>query len=153
MSVSIQRESIEISLEYDRLVGEAPGGAVATFTGYVREQTDDNLVASLEIEHYPEMAIRILEDLGRSAADFFNLDKWRIAHRFGELSVAENIVWVGTVASHRGNALSACEFIMDSLKTDAPFWKREKGPAMHRWVMPRGTDQLRRKRWDTQENM
>ena len=79
MSVSIQRESIEISLEYDRLVGEAPGGAVATFTGYVREQADDNLVASLEIEHYPEMAIRILEDLGRSAEDIFKLDKWRLS--------------------------------------------------------------------------
>ena len=109
------------------MVGDRPGAAVATFTGYVRDHSDERPVGTLELEHYPEMAQRVLAELGEEAASRYGLSRWRIVHRFGVLGVSESIVWVGAVADHRGDAISACELIMDSLKTDAPFWKREEG--------------------------
>ena len=153
MTISIQREPIDPTLEYDRLVGESPGPAVATFTGYVRDHADDRQVCMLELEHYPEMASRVLKDLGCKATLQFDLSNWRIVHRFGELKVEESIVWVGAMADHRGEAISACEFMLDTLKTDAPFWKREIGPAGKSWVSSRTVDLRRRARWLSQENL
>lgn len=149
MSVSLQAGPIDIAGEYDRLVGAIPGAAVATFTGYVRDYSGQHAVSLLELEHYPEMAQAVLEELGAQAADRFGLSAWRIVHRFGVLSVSESIVWVGAMADHRGEAISACEFMMDTLKTDAPFWKREQGPAGEAWVATRDVDEQRRARWVT----
>ena len=151
MSVSLQAEAIDVTAEYAQLVGDRPGAAVATFTGYVRDHSDERPVATLELEHYPEMARKVLEDLGQSAAERFGLSSWRIVHRFGRLAVRETIVWVGAVADHRGEAISACEFMMDTLKTDAPFWKREEGPAGEQWVASRNSDTERRARWQSGE--
>jgi len=148
MSVSIQAESIDVAAEYAALVGEAPGAAVATFTGYVRDHTGDKAVGALELEHYPEMALTVLQGLGQQAVKRFGLSNWRIVHRFGLLPVSETIAWVGAVADHRGEAISACEFMMDTLKTDAPFWKREQGPEGARWVATRAQDGERRARWE-----
>lgn len=148
MSVSLQAEPIDIAAEYAVLVGEAPGAAVATFTGYVRDHAGENPVGVLELEHYPEMALTVLQSLGRQAAERFELINWRMVHRFGILPVSETIVWVGAVADHRGEAISACEFMMDTLKTDAPFWKREQGPEGARWVASRAQDGERRARWE-----
>jgi molybdopterin synthase catalytic subunit len=139
MSVSLQAEPIDVAAEYAVLVGETPGAAVATFTGYVRDHTGDKAVGALELEHYPEMALTVKR---------FGLSNWRIVHRFGLLPVSETIVWVGAVADHRGEAISACEFIMDTLKTDAPFWKREQGPEGAHWVATRAQDGERRARWE-----
>ena len=147
MTVSVQAEPINIGDEYAALVGDAPGAAVATFTGYVRDHTGDNPVSVLHLEHYPEMAVKVLQSLGQEALARFGLLEWRIVHRFGSLSVGETIVWVGAVADHRGEAISACEFMMDTLKTDAPFWKREQGPGGDHWVTNRERDSERRDRW------
>ena len=151
MSVALQSEAIDVAAEYAQLVGESPGAAVATFTGYVRDHSDQHAVTELELEHYPEMARKVLEDLGHSAVERFGLSRWRIVHRFGQLAVLDTIVWVGAVADHRGEAISACEFMMDTLKTDAPFWKREQGPAGDQWVASRDNDTARRARWQSGE--
>jgi molybdopterin synthase catalytic subunit len=95
MTVSIQREPIDVASEYAQLVGPRPGAAVATFTGYVRDHSDAHAVSQLELEHYPEMALKVLMALGERAADQFGLSRWRIVHRYGLLDVAETIVWVG----------------------------------------------------------
>ena len=145
--MSLQSEAIDVAAEYAQLVGDSPGAAVATFTGYVRDHSDQHAVTDLELEHYPEMARKVLEDLGQSAAERFGLSSWRIVHRFGRLAVLETIVWVGAVADHRGEAISACELMMDTLKTDAPFWKREQGPEGAHWVATRAQDGERRARW------
>ena len=108
-------------------------------------------MATLELEHYPEMAQRVLAELGEEAASRYGLSRWRIVHRFGVLGVSESIVWVGAVADHRGDAISACELMMDSLKTDAPFWKREEGQGGAQWVASRASDAQRRARWREEE--
>jgi molybdopterin synthase catalytic subunit len=149
--VALQTEAIDIATEYARLIGDKPGAAVATFTGYVRDHSDQHVVTELELEHYPEMALKVLEDLGQSAAQRFGLSDWRIVHRFGRLAVLDTIVWVGAVADHRGEAISACELMMDTLKTDAPFWKREQGPGGEQWVASRDSDTQRRARWQSEE--
>jgi len=151
VTVSLQSEAIDVAVEYAALVGDQPGAAVATFTGYVRAHADGQAVSALELEHYPEMAQVVLCDLGKAAADRFGLSRWRIVHRYGKLAVAENIVWVGAVAEHRGEAIAACEFMMDTLKTDAPFWKREQGAEGGRWVAQRDVDTDRRARWQEKE--
>ena len=108
-------------------------------------------VTELALEHYPEMAQKVLDELGHAAAERFQLSQWRIVHRYGVLGVSETIVWVGAVADHRGEAISACEFMMDSLKTDAPFWKREQRLTGEQWVTSRDSDNARRARWQSVE--
>ncbi len=147
MSVSVQQERFSAGEEYDRLLLESPGAAMTTFTGYVREFSKHGDVATLELEHYPGMAERVLGELGVAAASRFSLLGWRIVHRYGALSAGEIIVWVGTVAQHRAEAFAACEYIMDVLKTDAPFWKQEQGSAGGQWVEAQERDTLRRQRW------
>ena len=151
MSGALQAEASDVTAEYAQLVGDRPGAAVATFTGYVRDHSDERPVASLELEHYPEMAQRVLAELGEEAASRYGLSRWRIVHRFGVLGVSESIVWVGAVADHRGDAISACELMMDSVKTDAPFWKREEGQGGAQWVASRASDAQRRSRWREKE--
>ena len=136
-----------MAAEYAELIGDQPGAAVATFTGYVRGHAEGAAVTALELEHYPEMAQKVLMTLGETAAERFKLTRWRIVHRHGSLAVSDSIVWVGAVAEHRGEAISACEFMMDTLKTDAPFWKREEGVAGDKWVARRDIDTRRRERW------
>jgi molybdopterin synthase catalytic subunit len=148
VSVLVQAEAFDPSLEYKNLLARCPGAAVATFSGYVRDFSASGAVTTLELEHYPGMAERVLEKLGTEATTRFGLRGFRIAHRFGLMPVNDIIVWVGTVADHRGEALAACEFIMDTLKTDAPFWKRETGDAGSQWVDARKTDAVRRDRWN-----
>ena len=136
-----------MAAEYAELIGDQPGAAVATFTGYVRGHAEGVAVTALELEHYPEMAQKVLMTLGETAAERFKLTRWRIVHRHGSLAVSDSIVWVGAVAEHRGEAIAACEFMMDTLKTDAPFWKREEGVAGDKWVAQRDIDTRRRERW------
>ena len=136
-----------MAAEYAELIGDQPGAAVATFTGHVRGHAEGAAVTALELEHYPEMAQKVLMTLGETAAERFKLTRWRIVHRHGSLAVSDSIVWVGAVAEHRGEAIAACEFMMDTLKTDAPFWKREEGVAGDKWVAQRGIDTRRRERW------
>ena len=139
--VSVQREPIDIAAECARL---EIGGAVATFTGLVR--TDDG-VTMLELEHYPGATEAALRALCDTATVRWKLAGVTIVHRVGAMAPGERIVFVGTTSAHRGAALEACAFLIDQLKIDAPFWKREVRGAEAKWVEPRVTDVTMAARW------
>ncbi|MGK6321546.1 molybdenum cofactor biosynthesis protein MoaE [Sphingomonas sp. DT-51] len=119
-------------------------GAVATFTGLVR---GDDGVATLELEHYPGATEAALEQLARAACARWTLTSATIVHRVGPMVPGERIVFVGTCAPHRAAALEACAYLIDRLKTDAPFWKRETVDGTARWVEARGSDDAAAARW------
>lgn len=152
MTVSVQRQAFDIQAQYELLRGSGAGAGVATFTGYVRDLGEGGTVTALELEHYPGMTEKVLGEIGASAEQRFGLLGWRIVHRFGLLHDQEAIVWVGTVADHRTEAFAGCQFIMDNLKTRAPFWKREHlegGSAL--WVASRTEDQERELSWQEKQ--
>lgn len=120
------------------------GGAVATFTGLVRA---DDGVSELTLEHYPGATERALEALATEAVARWSLIGATIVHRVGAMRPGERIVFVAASAPHRAAALEACAFLIDRLKTDAPFWKREIVEAGHRWVEPRAADDAAAERW------
>lgn len=134
--VTVAPAPIELGVEVAALEERGAGG-VATFTGVVR--TDDG-VEALELEHYPGMTEAALCALAESAIDRWNLLGVTIVHRVGRMTAGERIVFVGTAAAHRREALEACAYLIDRLKTDAPFWKREWLAGGTRWVEPRATD-------------
>ena len=144
MSARVQHESFDIGAE---LRGFGAGaGAVVSFSGLVRDE-DGRLVA-LEIEHYPGMTEKALQAYGMQAADRFGLSEWRIIHRHGRLAVGEPIMMVATAARHRKAAFEAAEYLMDWLKSRAPFWKREIGPdGPGDWVEARSEDENALARW------
>lgn len=144
MSARVQTEPFDLTTE---LAGFGNGaGAVVTFTGLVRDDTGQML--ALEIEHYPGMTETALTDYGSQAAHRFQLSDWRIIHRHGRLAVGEPIMMVATAARHRAHAFQAADYLMDWLKSRAPFWKREIGPdgAAH-WVDAKDSDETALSRW------
>lgn len=141
--VSVDPAPIELAMEVAALEERGAGG-VATFTGVVR--TDDG-VQALELEHYPGMTEAALCALAEGAVDRWNLLGVTIVHRVGRMVAGERIVFVGTAAAHRAEALEACAFLIDRLKTDAPFWKREVLAGGARWVEPRASDDARAAEW------
>ena len=141
--VAVGPEPIDAAALGERLeVAEA--GAVATFVGRVR---GDGGVDLLELEHYPGVTERALTALAQEAAARWSLAAVVIVHRVGPMRPGERIVLVGTAAAHRGAALDACAFLIDRLKTDAPFWKRERRGADARWVDARAGDEAAAARW------
>lgn len=123
-------------------------GAIATFTGYVRDFSPDDTTTMLYLEHYPGMCERVLAELGEQARERWSLSGYVIAHRYGALRRGEQIVFVGAACAHRGDAFQACEFMIDALKTRAPFWKREELASGRRfWVEQRETDRERTEQW------
>lgn len=120
-------------------------GAVVAFTGYVRRGADG--VDAIELEHYPGMTEHSIEAIAREALARWSLTGISVVHRIGELPAGSRIVWVGASATHRGDAFAACEFVMDYLKTRAPFWKKERGAFGERWVQARASDWDRAGRW------
>lgn len=146
--VLVQSSTFEVNSHYDSLLTAYPGAAIVTFTGYVRDHCDRGDVIALELEHYPGMTERVLESLGDQAAERFGLRVWQIVHRYGRLEASEPIVWVGVVADHRTQAFEGCQFIIDALKTDAPFWKREHlDDGSAHWVAAQLSDTQRREQW------
>ena len=121
-------------------------GALVTFVGMVRDLSD-NPVSAMQLEHYPGMTEKSLEAIVAEADGRWRLLGTRVIHRFGRLVPGERIVFVGVASSHRGDAFAACEFIMDYLKTRAPFWKKEDTPAGGRWVDAREADDSAAARW------
>lgn len=119
-------------------------GAVASFTGLVRR---DDGVEALTLEHYPGMTERALGKLAEEAAGRWQLAGTILIHRVGRLEAGERIVFVGTASRHRQDALEACAFLIDRLKTDAPFWKQEHLASEDRWVSARDTDAAAAARW------
>lgn len=141
--IVVDREPIDLAVEMAAI--EANGaGAVATFTGLVRA---DDGVGTLELEHYPGATEAALRTLAAGATERWLLLFVTIVHRVGVMHPGERIVFVGVSAPHRGAALEACAFLIDRLKTDAPFWKREMRGADARWVEPRGSDDAAAARW------
>lgn len=147
MSVRLQEAPFDPGAEANSfLAASAGGGAVVTFTGLVRSRPDDP-VAALTLESYPELAEA---QIGRAIAEAvarFGLIKAAVIHRHGTLQVGEPIVQVMTLAPHREAAFHGAEFLMDYLKTDAPFWKKEATPAGDRWVEAKSDDDRARARW------
>jgi len=123
-------------------------GAVVTFTGKVRNHNLGDNVAALTLEHYPGMTEKGLQEIVDAARERWPLQRVTVIHRVGELFPGDEIVLVGVTSAHRSSAFSAAEFIMDYLKTRAPFWKREATEQGDRWVDARDSDQQAAQRWD-----
>ncbi len=123
-------------------------GAVVTFTGKVRNHNLGDNVAALTLEHYPGMTEKALQEIVDAARERWPLQRVTVIHRVGELFPGDEIVLVGVTSAHRGSAFSAAEFIMDYLKTRAPFWKREATEQGDRWVDARDSDHQAAQRWD-----
>ncbi|MBK9080048.1 MAG: molybdenum cofactor biosynthesis protein MoaE [Hyphomicrobium sp.] len=149
MSVSVQEADFDLSAEVAALSDADTGiGAIATFIGKVRGEAHGNKLQSMSLEHYPGMTEAELARIEAAAVARFHLTASRIIHRIGALQPGDNIVLVIACAPHRHNAISACDFLMDYLKTEAPFWKKETGGDGHgSWVDARETDDAARSRW------
>lgn len=147
--VRVQEADFDTGGELERLTaGRTDVGAVASFTGLVRASNDGAAVSAMTLEHYPGMTERALEDICREAHARWDLIDTLVIHRVGALEPGARIVLVGVSSAHRGEAFAACEFIMDYLKTRAPFWKREETPQGARWVEARESDERAAKNWE-----
>jgi molybdopterin synthase catalytic subunit len=143
--VSVTHEPLDVAALTAKALAIGAGGAMATFVGSVR---GDDGVTELELEHYPGATDRALEAVADQALKRWRLIAATIVHRVGPMAPGEPIVFVAAVAPHRQAALDACAFMIDRLKTDAPFWKRERRGAEARWVDARGSDHAAAARWD-----
>lgn len=141
MKISVQREDFDLGGEVRALYGGGKVGAVATFVGVVRE-------VPMTLEHYPGMTESAIASIAEEAADRWQLLGCTVIHRYGELAPGDQIVMVACGAAHRGEAFAACEFIMDYLKTRAPFWKKEQTAQGARWVEARASDDAAAERWE-----
>ena len=148
MYISVQYEDFDISAEIDRLKnGRIDLGAIATFTGLVRDIHGEKNIKKMTLEHFPAMAEKELAKIGKKANDRWPLQGLTIIHRFGELYPGDQIVLVITTSHHREAAFNAAQFIMDWLKTDAPFWKKEETEAGTHWVDAKTDDDKKKDRW------
>jgi molybdopterin synthase catalytic subunit len=146
--VRVQAEEFDISRELAALrAGDPRVGAVAAFIGTVRDVNDGAQVATMTLEHYPGMTEKALAEIVEEAKGRWDLYDVLVIHRIGTLAPTDAIVLVGVTSAHRGDAFAACEFIMDYLKTRAPFWKKEATTAGARWVEARDTDDVAAARW------
>ena len=144
----VQEADFDVGRELDALTaGRRDVGAVASFVGLVRDANDGSDVRGMTLEHYPGMTEKALEDICAQAHSRWDLLDTVVVHRVGALKPGDRIVLVGVASGHRGEAFAACEFIMDYLKTRAPFWKREDTPQGPRWVDARASDDQAAGRW------
>ena len=146
--VSIQTQDFDLQREIEALHGaDARIGAVCSFVGTVRDRNDGSDVASMELEHYPGMTEKAIEAMIDEAHRRFDILGARVIHRVGLLQPLDQIMMVAVVSAHRGESFRACEFLMDYLKTQAPFWKKEQTPEGARWVDARVADDAALARW------
>lgn len=149
MIVSVQREDFSVDQVTRELCGERRDiGAVVSFTGLVRDLTQHADLCALQLEHYPGMTERALESIATEACQRWDIEDVAIIHRVGKLLTQQNIVLVVTLSAHRKQAFEAAEFIMDYLKTRAPFWKKEITLDGEHWVEAHDADQDAAKRWN-----
>jgi molybdopterin synthase catalytic subunit len=146
MTVRVQREDFEPGTEIARLQRE-DAGAIVSFVGVVRGESHGEKLVSMTLEHFPGMTERELERIAKEARSRWSLQGVSVVHRVGELKPGERIVLVATAAAHRRAAFEAAEFLMDYLKTRAPFWKRELRASGEHWVEARGSDDEAAARW------
>ena len=148
MPVRVQTADFDVAREIATLHAADPRvGAVAAFIGLVRDINDAATVSTLTLEHYPGMTEKALAGIVDQAKARWNIYDALVIHRVGELKPTDQIVLVVVTGAHRGEAFAACEFIMDYLKTRAPFWKKEQTPAGERWVEARASDDDAAARW------
>jgi molybdopterin synthase catalytic subunit len=148
MPVRIQTQDFDLSQEVKQLrVGDPRVGAVATFVGTVRDRNDGSDVAAMTLEHYPGMTEKSLEEIIQKAKARWDIFDVLIIHRVGPLNIEDQIVLTAVTSAHRGEAFAACEYVMDYLKTLAPFWKKEDTPEGARWVDARLSDDEALKKW------
>ena len=150
-TLAIQTQDFDLSTEVMRLrEGDKRVGAVCVFVGTVRDRNEGDQVASLELEHYPGMTEKAIAAMVQEAQQRFDIYASRIIHRVGLLQPTDQIVLVAVTSAHRGQSFQACEFLMDYLKTQAPFWKKELTPLGARWVDARVSDDQALRRWGIQ---
>ena len=148
MPVRVQQQDFDVGAEVAALrAGKLDVGAIASFVGTVRGRNEGAGVSSMTLEHYPGMTERALEDICVQARQRWDILDALVVHRHGELAPGDQIVLVVVTSAHRGDAFAACEFIMDYLKTQAPFWKKERTPQGERWVEARDADDAAAARW------
>ena len=148
MPVRVQQHDFDAGAEIATLrAGNLNVGAVASFIGTVRDLNEGTGVSSMELEHYPGMTERALEDICSQARGRWDILDVLVVHRHGRLAPGDQIVLVVVTSAHRGEAFAACEFIMDYLKTQAPFWKKERTSHGERWVEAREADDEAAARW------
>jgi molybdopterin synthase catalytic subunit len=146
--VSVQHADFDLGAEVAALrAGDPAVGAVAAFVGTVRDRSEDLGVSAMELEHYPGMTERAIEAMIDEAQRRFDIRAARVIHRVGALQPMDQIVMVAVTSAHRGSAFQACEFLMDYLKTQAPFWKKEQTPQGAHWVDARASDDAALARW------
>ena len=146
--VAIQAGDFDVSAELTALrASDGAVGAVCCFVGTVRDRSEGAAVSTMELEHYPGMTEKAIEAMIDEAQRRFDILGARVVHRIGLLQPADQIVLVAVTSSHRGESFRACEFLMDYLKTQAPFWKKEATPAGARWVDARVSDDAALARW------
>ena len=146
--IRVQENDFDVSTEIAALrKGDPRVGAVVTFVGTVRDLNDGSQVKEMTLEHYPNMTEKALEEIVAQAKSRWNIYQALVIHRVGPLLPEDQIVLVAVTSAHRGEAFAACEFIMDYLKTAAPFWKKEETPDGGRWVDARVTDEAAMARW------
>ena len=149
--VSIQTADFNLSQEVEQLrAGDKRVGAVCTFIGTVRDRNDGLNVSSMELEHYPGMTEKAIESMIDEALVRFDIFGARVVHRIGVLQPLDQVVMVAVTSAHRGTSFQACEFLMDYLKTQAPFWKKEQTPHGARWVDARVSDDVALAKWGVQ---
>jgi molybdopterin synthase catalytic subunit len=148
MTVRVQTTDFDVAAELTAMrTASADIGAVVTFIGQVRDINDGNTINTLTLEHYPGMTERALEQIEQQAAARWQISHSLIIHRVGTLKPLDQIVLVAVASAHRGEAFKACEFMMDYLKTQAPFWKKEATPDGERWVEAKISDDEAQSRW------
>lgn len=148
MVVQVQQETFDPGLELNHFIATHSGlGAVVSFTGITRDFSDDHSVTALTLEHYPGMTEKVLRQLSDHAVQRFAIEKTLIIHRYGRLVPSEVIVMVIAGGAHRSDCFDACQFLIDRLKTDAPFWKLEERGEQKVWLEAKMTDDQKSSGW------
>ncbi len=146
--ISIQPGDFDAAAEYQALRDSGAGtGAIVTFTGLVRDSGDKPDVRGLYLEHYPGMTETVIKDLIQQAGERWDVREARVIHRIGHLELNDQIVFVGVASAHRSDSFSACQFLMDALKTSAPFWKKEIMDKGEHWVEQKASDRQQANEW------
>ncbi|MGC9494281.1 molybdopterin synthase catalytic subunit MoaE [Vibrio genomosp. F10] len=149
--ISVQQTDFSVADEYEKLSQGTESGAVVTFIGKVRDMNLGDNVTGLSLEHYPGMTEKALSEICDKAEERWPLLALSVIHRVGDLDIGDQIVFVGVSSAHRGAAFEACEFIMDYLKTKAPFWKKERTTQTTRWVESKDSDAQAALRWEDKQ--
>ena len=149
MRISIQTEDFDAGAELAQMrLAHPEVGALVSFVGQVRDLNDGAMISGMHLEHYPGMTEKALSGIAEQAMQRWELSDTLVIHRYGDLKPLDQIVLVVVASAHRQAAFAACEFIMDYLKTEAPFWKKESTPEGERWVDAKEVDEAAKNRWN-----